>query len=41
MMTIQSTHICLNLCDRPVGKGSFAYDCMISDEVNCACFENY
>jgi len=40
-MTIQRVHISLNLCDRPVIKGSFGYEWMISDEAKCACFENF
>lgn len=40
-MTIQRAHISLNLCDRPVLKGSFGYECMMLDEAKCACFENY
>lgn len=40
-MTIQRAHISLNLCDRPVIKGSFGYGWMISDEAKCACFENF
>ncbi len=41
IMTIQRAHISLNLCDRPVLKGSFGYEYMISDEAECACFGNY
>lgn len=40
-MTIQRAHISLNLCDRPVLKGSLGYEWMISYEAKCACFENY
>lgn len=40
IMTIQRAHISLNLCDRPVLKGSFAYECMIWDEAEWAYFEN-
>ena len=41
IMTIQRAHISLNLCDRPVIKGSFGYEWMILDEAKCACFGNY
>jgi len=41
IMTIQRAHISLNLCDRPIVKGLFGYECMILNEVKCAYFENY
>lgn len=41
IMTIQRAHTSLNLCDRPVAKGSFGYEWIISYEAKCACFENY
>lgn len=40
-MTIQRAHISLNLCNRPVIKGLFGYEWMMSDEAKCACFENF